>query len=167
MSTPNPSGLCPCGSQKNFALCCEPFLTSKACAPTAEALMRSRYCGFYSGHIDYLIATLHPSKREPDDSHNLKITCAKHDWLSLSIRDVEKGQPGDDRGTVEFIARYMVNQQLSQLHERSNFVRHDNRWYYLDGRLFEHNAQKTPKVGRNEPCWCGSSRKYKKCHGAT
>jgi len=22
-----------------------------------------------------------------------------------------------------------------------------------------------PKVGRNDPCWCGSGRKYKKCHG--
>ena len=24
-----------------------------------------------------------------------------------------------------------------------------------------------PKVGRNEPCPCGSGKKYKKCHGAT
>jgi hypothetical protein len=23
-----------------------------------------------------------------------------------------------------------------------------------------------PKVGRNDPCPCGSGRKYKKCHGA-
>ena len=23
-----------------------------------------------------------------------------------------------------------------------------------------------PKVGRNEPCWCGSGKKFKKCHGA-
>jgi preprotein translocase subunit SecA len=22
------------------------------------------------------------------------------------------------------------------------------------------------KVGRNDPCWCGSGKKYKKCHGA-
>jgi len=22
-----------------------------------------------------------------------------------------------------------------------------------------------PKVGRNDPCWCGSGKKYKKCHG--
>jgi preprotein translocase subunit SecA len=24
-----------------------------------------------------------------------------------------------------------------------------------------------PKIGRNDPCWCGSGKKYKKCHGAT
>ena len=23
-----------------------------------------------------------------------------------------------------------------------------------------------PKVGRNDPCPCGSGKKYKKCHGA-
>lgn len=22
-----------------------------------------------------------------------------------------------------------------------------------------------PKVGRNDPCWCGSGKKFKKCHG--
>jgi uncharacterized protein YecA (UPF0149 family) len=21
-------------------------------------------------------------------------------------------------------------------------------------------------IGRNDPCWCGSGKKYKKCHGA-
>lgn len=24
----------------------------------------------------------------------------------------------------------------------------------------------TPKLGRNDPCFCGSGKKYKKCHGA-
>jgi preprotein translocase subunit SecA len=22
------------------------------------------------------------------------------------------------------------------------------------------------KIGRNDPCWCGSGKKYKKCHGS-
>jgi preprotein translocase subunit SecA len=28
-------------------------------------------------------------------------------------------------------------------------------------RLDEHE-----KIGRNDPCWCGSGKKFKKCHGA-
>jgi preprotein translocase subunit SecA len=28
-------------------------------------------------------------------------------------------------------------------------------------RLDEHE-----KLGRNDPCWCGSGKKFKKCHGA-
>jgi len=27
-------------------------------------------------------------------------------------------------------------------------------------------ARTGPKVGRNDPCWCGSGKKFKKCHGA-
>ncbi|HET7696782.1 MAG TPA: preprotein translocase subunit SecA [Vicinamibacterales bacterium] len=26
--------------------------------------------------------------------------------------------------------------------------------------------REAPKVGRNDPCWCGSGKKFKKCHGA-
>lgn len=28
-------------------------------------------------------------------------------------------------------------------------------------------ASKAPKIGRNDPCTCGSGKKYKRCHGAT
>ncbi|MBW1744519.1 MAG: SEC-C domain-containing protein [Deltaproteobacteria bacterium] len=24
--------------------------------------------------------------------------------------------------------------------------------------------EEAPKLGRNDPCWCGSGKKYKKCH---
>ena len=27
-------------------------------------------------------------------------------------------------------------------------------------------VNRAPKLGRNDPCWCGSGRKFKKCHGA-
>ena len=27
-------------------------------------------------------------------------------------------------------------------------------------------ARSGPKIGRNDPCWCGSGKKFKKCHGA-
>jgi hypothetical protein len=30
----------------------------------------------------------------------------------------------------------------------------------------ENSAASIPKVGRNDPCPCGSGKKYKKCHGA-
>jgi preprotein translocase subunit SecA len=26
-------------------------------------------------------------------------------------------------------------------------------------------VRQTPRVGRNDPCPCGSGKKYKKCHG--
>ena len=27
-------------------------------------------------------------------------------------------------------------------------------------------VRKAPEPGRNDPCYCGSGKKYKKCHGA-
>ena len=32
--------------------------------------------------------------------------------------------------------------------------------YRTDGSLKQQHA----KLGRNDPCWCGSGKKYKKCH---
>ena len=30
----------------------------------------------------------------------------------------------------------------------------------------QRNVDEHEKLGRNDPCWCGSGKKYKKCHGA-
>ncbi|HTU97567.1 MAG TPA: SEC-C metal-binding domain-containing protein, partial [Solirubrobacteraceae bacterium] len=27
-------------------------------------------------------------------------------------------------------------------------------------------VDESEQIGRNDPCWCGSGKKYKKCHGA-
>jgi len=32
----------------------------------------------------------------------------------------------------------------------------------VEQRVVSENDQ----IGRNDPCWCGSGKKYKKCHGA-
>ena len=36
-----------------------------------------------------------------------------------------------------------------------------------DHQSVEPYRRETPKLGRNDPCHCGSGRKYKKCHGAS
>src|SRR5207248_1290837 len=30
----------------------------------------------------------------------------------------------------------------------------------------QRRVDETQQLGRNDPCWCGSGRKFKKCHGA-
>jgi preprotein translocase subunit SecA len=35
----------------------------------------------------------------------------------------------------------------------------------IDGARGAARPAGTPKIGRNDPCWCGSGLKYKKCHG--
>jgi preprotein translocase subunit SecA len=35
-----------------------------------------------------------------------------------------------------------------------------------DDALVKTVRRDEPKIGRNDPCWCGSGKKFKKCHGA-
>jgi SEC-C motif-containing protein len=51
-------------------------------------------------------------------------------------------------------------------HERSEFKKRDGQWYFMDGKLVQEPVRAADKVGRNDPCPCGSGKKYKKCCGA-
>lgn len=149
---------CPCGNPRLYTTCCEPYILGTAIAPTAEALMRSRYSAYCRGNVDYLIATHHPSKRRLDSRHDLVKTINQVEWLKLIVVDTHQGTPQDAQGMVEFVAIYRVG-KIEQLHERSQFVQQHGRWFYLEG---EHLPPLWPK--RNQPCWCGSSKKFKQCH---
>ena len=54
---------CPCGSGKALSACCEPYISGKAKAPTAEALMRARYTSYATGRVDFVEKTLAPESR--------------------------------------------------------------------------------------------------------
>ncbi|MBD2259405.1 YchJ family protein [Pseudanabaena sp. FACHB-2040] len=153
------SSPCPCGSLKSYAACCEPYLQGTAQPPTAEALMRSRYTAYVNSNADYLLATHHPSKRRLGDLDKLRQNCQNTTWRGLSILEANAGQPSDETGTVEFVALYGTT-TVAQLHEKSRFVKHKGRWLYLEGDLLPPLAPQ-----RSAPCWCGSGKKFKLCHG--
>ena len=52
-------------------------------------------------------------------------------------------------------------------HEVATFRKVEDRWYFVDGKMAKHETfvRQAPKVGRNDPCPCGSGKKYKKCCG--
>lgn len=118
---------CPCGDRAAFADCCGRFHAGAA-APTAEALMRSRYSAFVLGDADYLLATWHSSTRPERDA--LRINPAVR-WLGLEVKCASED---GDAATVEFIARSKRGgSPAERLHETSQFLREDGRWFYVDG----------------------------------
>lgn len=121
---------CPCGGGKSFDQCCGRYLDGDA-APTAEALMRSRYSAYGLRREDYLLATWHPSTR-PAELGLGRETPPK--WLGLEVRRHEQTD-ADHAGVaiVEFVARYKINGRAHRLHELSRFVREEGRWFYVDG----------------------------------
>ena len=153
---------CPCGSGTRFADCCGPYLAEQAEAPTAEALMRSRYSAYVLENGNYLNRTWHPRTRPADLGLDDGTT-----WEGLTLIRTNGGGVDDERGIVEFSARCRVRETPGNLHEISEFVREQGRWYYVDGEAPKQMPVKSgKKTGRNEPCPCGSGKKYKRCCGA-
>jgi SEC-C motif-containing protein len=69
---------------------------------------------------------------------------------------------------VEFCCEYDYDGEENRHHERAHFVRVDGQWFFSEGEMIRNRPlrRETPKVGRNDPCPCGSGRKYKRCCGA-
>lgn len=154
---------CPCGSGRSTSACCGRYHRGEA-APTALALMKSRYAAYVLGEIDYLVETHDASTRDTLDLEAIRTWSADTRWQGLEIIATEAGGEPDDTGIVEFVARGMTAGRAFAQHERSRFRKLDGRWFYLDGRL--EPVRKPPAPGRNDPCPCGSGLKYKRCHGA-
>ena len=160
--------LCPCGSDKPYADCCEPVIRGTRNAETPEALMRSRYTAYVKKELDHLYNSLHPSERKDYKKEEGANWAKNLDWQSLEILKTEDGGPEDETGMVEFIARYRKKETPFNHHEIAEFVREDGQWYFKDGHAPKpvQSIRQGPKIGRNDPCPCGSGKKYKKCCGA-
>jgi len=129
--------------------------------------MRSRYTAYVLGEIDYIVDSHDPATRHEVDANGARQWSREADWEGLTIHEA-KGGEGDDEGVVEFTARYEMQGREIRHRERAEFKRINGRWYYHDGEMVKAKpvVREGPKVGRNDPCPCGSGKKYKKCCGA-
>ncbi len=153
---------CPCTSGKTFSDCCGPYLSGEKIAPTAESLMRSRYSAYATGNIDYLHDTLVEDTRGDFDRDAAVEWSAAATWTGLEIKSTENGKANDSDGYVEFVARFTQDEQERLHHETGHFVKIGGRWLYADGYNGTRPVR-VDKIGRNDPCPCGSGKKYKKC----
>ena len=158
---------CPCGSGQTYVNCCEPYHKGEQFPDTAEGLMRSRYCAYVVGEIDYIHNSLHPEHRADHDLDAARTWSKNSEWLGLEIVTTEQGGVDDTHGVVEFKAKYRDRGGLRQAHEVSQFERVGGRGMYVDGEMPKPETvrHQQNKVGRNDPCPCGSGKKYKKCCG--
>lgn len=119
--------LCYCCSQKIFKDCCEPFIKGFKKAPTAEALMRSRYSAYATHQADYLVGTTHVSQRALHSKEDILLWATCNQWQKLEIL---KSSPT----TIEFKAYYLdQNKQSHVHHELSTFTQEEGVWFYVDG----------------------------------
>lgn len=121
---------CYCGSQKEYANCCGPFHLGKEKAPTAEALMRSRYAAYCVSNVDYLIATTHSLTRKHHDKDETLTFASQNHWVRLEILNASET-------IVEFKAYYLNSSLSPQVHhEKSTFKKEGESWFYVDGEWY-------------------------------
>ncbi len=125
--------------------------------------MRSRYTAFVLGKLDHIERTHVPEIRDDFNRAEAERTFASVEWRGLEILHTSEQE---DAGSVEFTIRFLHNGQELTQYETARFRRVEGGWLYEGGKV---SAKPPPrqviKKGRNEPCSCGSGKKYKKCCG--
>lgn len=149
---------CFCNSKKDYCNCCEPIHLAKINAQTPEQLMRSRYSAYVLKNAKYIYKTYASEKRAENPVKDIKDFADSCRFTKLTIVD---SAHEEKQGFVEFKANYFYQNLYCELSEKSRFIKEDNQWRYLDGVIY---PVADIKVGRNDDCPCGSSKKYKKCH---
>ncbi len=155
--------LCVCGVGKSTEACCLPLINGQLEAQTPEQLMRSRYSAYVMGNVGYLMQSWHPGTRPQSIELDSRLS-----WTGLKLlsRHKKRDKAGSKEAYVEFIAGFVSQGDAGQMHERSRFLFEQGRWFYVDGEQIESAmGEINPLPGRNEPCYCGSTRKFKKCCG--
>lgn len=159
--------ICPCGSSKDYTACCEPIIKGTSLALTAEDLMRARYSAYVKQEIDFIVDSCEAANGERDiDLKATRSWSEDSTWYGLNILRTEKGGAEDEEGLVEFQATYSRKGLKDVHHEIGYFKKIDGKWLYSTGNLKTTTiVREGRKVGRNEPCPCGSGKKYKACCG--
>ena len=153
---------CFCGSGNTFEQCCKPIIDGTQPAPTAQALMQSRYSAYVIVASQYLIDSTHISQRAKYSKADIEAWAKECHWQKLEIIDCKKGLSDDSVGEVEFKAYYQDSKNILQIHhEKSVFKKENGNWFYVNGTII---PSKTI-INRNDSCACGSGKKFKKCCG--
>jgi len=162
-----PDALCFCDTQKKFSECCDPVLKGERVPVHAVDLMRARYSAFVLHDIDFLMNSVTSKLKKDIDRKSIEEWSKNSQWDGLEILATDQGGPGDEVGQVEFKAKFREKEEAREHHEVATFVKTGGSWFFDDGKPPVSKPVKStgPKIGRNDPCHCGSGKKYKKCHG--
>ncbi|MEJ5927335.1 YchJ family metal-binding protein [Corynebacterium sp. H128] len=117
---------CPCGIGLSYGECCARYHRG-ATAPTAEALMRSRYTAFVVHDEDYLLRTWHPDTRPSTLGFDDTVQ-----FYRLDIVACEGGGPLDSVGAVDFEAHFRIGEQRGSQQEHSSFAKVNGSWLYVE-----------------------------------
>jgi SEC-C motif domain protein len=152
---------CPCGSGRPFEQCCEPVHLGQRQPATAEELMRARFTAHVAHNFKFLHDSYRPTAGKPYVAEEGEPAVV---WTRLEVHAHETLPDNPDKAYVDFSAYGMEDKVEKVLHEKAEFMRVNGQWLYTrEARIGPAPFKAAPKVGRNDPCPCGSGKKYKQC----
>ncbi|WP_375241489.1 YchJ family protein [Lacinutrix sp.] len=122
---------CYCGNIKSYNTCCEIFHLNNGQTETAQQLMRSRYSAFVLANGNYLMQTHHKSTRPIKEKKAIVKWAKSVEWIKLELLETSNGLEKDKEGTVTFNAYFYENGNIDVIHEKSAFIKENDKWYYL------------------------------------
>lgn len=129
---------CYCCSGQTYADCCGRYIEAGLVPASPSALMRSRYSAYAQANIDYIVATMSGAAAAGFDAKAAQAWASAVTWLGLTVVKARYHHVDPDRAMVEFIARYQTATGVESIHERSDFIRKNGKWYYSDGKTLTH-----------------------------
>lgn len=146
--------ICPCQSGKAYRFCCNIIHLDLDEAELPEQLMKARYSAFVLCKEAFILNSWAFETRPEQLLLNDRTR-----WISLEITGSDPVSTGTSSASVSFIAKYLEENKVYTVQERSTFIKRSNCWYYLDGDS-ENSFQ---VLGGNTACPCGSGKKFKRC----
>ena len=131
---------------------------------TARELLEARYQAFVDGNIEFVFESHHPETKKNLDRQALEEWSKESKWLGLTVED-ERVE--GEKTFLTFTVRYSRGAETLNHREFAEFRLDEGRWMYFDSEFPKPETIRRDgeKVGRNDPCPCGSGKKFKKCHG--
>lgn len=128
--------------------------------------MRARYSAFATGAVEFVVATTHSTTRSEVDLSDIREWSQTSTWHGLEI--LETKNIDDHKTLVSFEARFTQRGKEQHHREQSLFEHENGKWRFVTGDQLKNPTVRydSPRPGRNDPCPCGSGKKYKKCCGA-
>jgi SEC-C motif domain protein len=128
--------------------------------------MRARYTSYATGKIEFVERTHAPDSRGDFDRKAAEKWSRESQWKGLRILATKKGTERDNDGIVSFVAAFVQDGKEYHHEEIAHFKKVDGAWMFSESQTpnRETFVKSGPDLGRNDPCHCGSGKKFKKCH---
>ena len=125
-----------------------------------------------AANLEYLIENKISMRLKKYLKNNWKVEDSQIEMIIMNIYDDIQENEREEviENIIDALGEASENDLQELLVEINSFINNTRLWrfkgYTLNELNSEENSNLTPKIGRNEPCICGSGKKYKKCCGS-